>query len=155
MAFPATRLRRLRKTGVLRELVRETRLTSSDLVLPMFVQLGDGRTPVEAMPGVERLSISHAVEEAGQAAALGLPAVLLFGVPAEKDEQASGAHDDEGVVQLAVRALKEAVNRSYETTLREGLLFERRLFHALFATEDQAEGMAAFAEKRRPQFRGK
>ena len=56
---------------------------------------------------------------------------------------------------LAVRAIKEAVNRSYETTLREGLLFERRLFHALFATEDQAEGMAAFAEKRKPQFRGK
>ena len=56
---------------------------------------------------------------------------------------------------LAVRAIKEAVNRSYETTLREGLLFERRLFHALFATEDQAEGMAAFAEKRSPQFRGK
>jgi enoyl-CoA hydratase len=56
---------------------------------------------------------------------------------------------------LTVRAIKEAVNRSYETTLREGLLFERRLFHALFATEDQAEGMAAFAEKRSPQFRGK
>lgn len=56
---------------------------------------------------------------------------------------------------LAVRAIKEAVNRSYETTLREGLLFERRLFDALFATEDQAEGMAAFAEKRSPQFRGK
>ena len=56
---------------------------------------------------------------------------------------------------IAVRAIKEAVNRSYETTLREGLLFERRLFHALFATEDQAEGMAAFAEKRKPQFRGK
>ena len=56
---------------------------------------------------------------------------------------------------LAVRAAKEAVNRSYESTLREGLLFERRLFHALFATDDQAEGMAAFAEKRHPQFRGK
>ena len=56
---------------------------------------------------------------------------------------------------LAVRAAKEAVNRSYETTLREGILFERRLFHALFATEDQVEGMAAFAEKRSPQFRGK
>jgi enoyl-CoA hydratase len=56
---------------------------------------------------------------------------------------------------LTVRAVKEAVNRSYETTLREGLLFERRLFNALFATEDQAEGMAAFAEKRTPQFRGK
>jgi porphobilinogen synthase len=108
MPFPATRLRRLRKTGVLRDLVRETTLTPADLVYPMFVQLGEGRTPVEAMPGIERLSISHAVEEAGEAHALGIPAVLLFGVPAEKDEQGSGAYDDEGVVQLAVRAIKEA-----------------------------------------------
>jgi porphobilinogen synthase len=108
MAFPATRLRRLRKTGVLRELVRETRLSPSDLVYPMFVQLGEGRTPVEAMPGVERMSISHAVEEAGQVDALGIPAVLLFGLPADKDEQGSGAYDDEGVVQMAVRALKDA-----------------------------------------------
>ena len=108
MAFPATRLRRLRKTGVLRELVRETRLSPSDLVYPMFVQLGEGRTPVEAMPGVERMSISHTVEEAGEVAALGVPAVLLFGLPADKDEHGSGAYDDEGVVQLAVRAIKEA-----------------------------------------------
>jgi porphobilinogen synthase len=108
MPFPATRLRRLRKTGVLRELVRETTLTPADLVYPMFVQLGEGRTPVEAMPGIERMSISHAVEEAGEAHALGVPAVLLFGVPAEKDEQGSGAYDDEGVVQLAVRAIKES-----------------------------------------------
>ena len=108
MAFPATRLRRLRKTGVLRDMVRETELSASDLVLPLFVQLGEERTPVEAMPGVERLSISHAVEEAGEAHALGVPAVLLFGLPAEKDEQGSGAYDDEGVVQLAVRALKDA-----------------------------------------------
>jgi porphobilinogen synthase len=108
MPFPATRLRRLRKTGVLRDLVRETTLTPADLVYPMFVQLGEERTPVEAMPGVERMSISHAVEEAGETHALGIPAVLLFGVPAEKDEQGSGAYDDEGVVQLAVRAIKEA-----------------------------------------------
>ena len=108
MPFPATRLRRLRKTGVLRELVRETTLTPADLVYPMFVQLGEGRTPVEAMPGIERMSISHAVAEAGEAHGLGIPAVLLFGVPAEKDEQGSGAYDDEGVVQLAVRAIKEA-----------------------------------------------
>jgi porphobilinogen synthase len=108
MPFPATRLRRLRKTGVLRELVRETTLTPADLVYPMFVQLGEGRTPVEAMPGVDRVSISNAVEEAGEAHALGVPAVLLFGLPAEKDEQGSGAYDDEGVVQLAVRALKDA-----------------------------------------------
>src|ERR671916_1607283 len=108
MPFPATRLGRLRKTGVLRELVRETTLTPADLVYPMFVQLGEGRTPVEAMPGIERMSISHAVEEAGEAHGLGVPAVLLFGLPADKDEQGSGAYDDEGVVQLATRALKEA-----------------------------------------------
>jgi porphobilinogen synthase len=108
MPFPATRLRRLRKTGVLRDLVRETTLSPADLVYPMFVQLGEGRAPVEAMPGVERVSISNAVEEAGEAHALGIPAVLLFGLPADKDEQGSGAYDDEGVVQLAVRALKDA-----------------------------------------------
>jgi porphobilinogen synthase len=109
MAFPATRMRRLRRTGLLRAMVRETELTPAHLVQPLFVELGtDSRTPIEAMPGVERLSISHAVEEAGATHALGVPAVLLFGIPAEKDAQASGAYDDEGVVQLAVRALKEA-----------------------------------------------
>ncbi len=108
MAFPATRLRRLRKSGVLRDMVRETELTPAHLVQPLFVQLGEERTPVESMPGVERLSISNAVEEAGHVHALGVPAVLLFGLPADKDEQGSGAYDDEGVVQLAVRALKEA-----------------------------------------------
>src|SRR5689334_17929815 len=109
MAFPATRLRRLRKTGVLRDMVRETELSPKHLVYPMFVELGtDRRTPIEAMPGIERLSISHAVEEAGAAHALGIPSVLLFGIPAEKDPQGSGAYDHEGVVQLAVRAIKEA-----------------------------------------------
>jgi porphobilinogen synthase len=109
MAFPATRLRRLRKTGVLRDMVRETELSPKHLVYPMFVELGtDKRTPIEAMPGVERLSISHAVEEAGEAKALGIPSVLLFGIPSDKDEQGSGAYDDEGVVQLTVRAIKEA-----------------------------------------------
>src|SRR5919197_1481310 len=109
MAFPATRMRRLRKSGVLRDMVRETELTPSHLVYPMFVELGtDSRTPIEAMPGVERLSISNVVEEAGEAHALGIPSVLLFGIPSEKDEQGSGAYDEEGVVQLAVRAIKEA-----------------------------------------------
>src|SRR5436309_8537036 len=109
MAFPATRMRRLRKSGVLRDMVRETDLTPAHLVYPMFIELGtDSRTPVDAMPGIERLSISHAVDEAGEAKSLGIPAVLLFGIPAQKDEQASGAYDDEGVVQLAVRALKDA-----------------------------------------------
>jgi porphobilinogen synthase len=110
MAFPATRMRRLRKTGVLREMVRETELTPAHLVYPMFVELGiDSRTPIEAMPGVDRLSISQAVEEAAEAHSLGIPSVLLFGIPREKDEQGSGAYDEEGVVQLAVRAIKEAL----------------------------------------------
>ena len=109
MPFPATRLRRLRQTGLLRAMVRETELTPAHLVQPVFVQLGTAeRTPIAAMPGVERLSISHAVEEAGAAHALGVPAVLLFGIPAEKDARGSGAYDDEGVVQLAVRAIKDA-----------------------------------------------
>jgi porphobilinogen synthase len=109
MAFPATRMRRLRKTGVMRDMVRETELTPRDFVYPMFVELGtDQRTPIEAMPGIDRLSISHAVEEAGEAAALGIPAVLLFGIPTHKDEVGTGAYDEEGVVQLATRAIKEA-----------------------------------------------
>ena len=109
MAFPATRMRRLRKTGVMRDMVRETELTPRDFVYPMFVELGtDSRTPIEAMPGVDRLSISHAVEEAGEAHELGIPAVLLFGIPAHKDEVGSGAYDEEGVVQLATRAIKDA-----------------------------------------------
>jgi porphobilinogen synthase len=109
VSFPATRLRRLRKTGVLRDMVRETELSVSRLVYPMFVQLGErARTPIESLPGIDRVSISEAVREAGEAHGLGVPAVLLFGLPAEKDEQGSGAYDDEGVVQLAVQALKEA-----------------------------------------------
>jgi porphobilinogen synthase len=109
MAFPQTRLRRLRKTGVLRDLVRETELSPTRFVYPLFVEHGlDRRTPIEAMPGIDRLSINHAVEEAGAAHELGVPAVLLFGIPAGKDDEGSGAWDDEGVVQLAVRALKDA-----------------------------------------------
>jgi len=109
MPFPATRLRRLRRTAVLRDLVRETRLEPGDLVYPMFVEAGlDGRTAIASMPGIDRLSIAEAVREAGEAAALGLPGVLLFGIPAHKDHEGSGAWDDEGIVQLATRAIKEA-----------------------------------------------
>jgi porphobilinogen synthase len=108
MPFPQTRMRRLRATGALRGLVRETTLTPSDLVYPMFVAHGiDRREPIEAMPGIDRLSIAHAVAEASEAKSLGIPAVLLFGLPAAKDEEGSGAWDDEGVVQLATRAIKE------------------------------------------------
>jgi porphobilinogen synthase len=109
MPFPQTRLRRLRATQALRGLVRETRLAPGDFVYPMFVAHGiDRREPIAAMPGIDRLSIAHAVAEAGEALALGIPAVLLFGIPATKDEQGSGAWDDEGIVQLATRAIKEA-----------------------------------------------
>ena len=88
MAFPQTRLRRLRKTGVLRDLVRETELDARRLIYPMFVVHGaQRREPIETMPGVDRLSISHAVDEAGQVAELGIPAVLLFGVPAQARRQ--------------------------------------------------------------------
>jgi porphobilinogen synthase len=107
--FPQTRLRRLRRTPVLRDLVRETRLDPGDFVLPLYVQDGlEGRMALSTMPGVERLSISAAVEEAGEAVALGIPAVILFGIPGHKDEEGSGAWDDEGIVQLATRAIKEA-----------------------------------------------
>ncbi|MDQ6731775.1 MAG: porphobilinogen synthase [Actinomycetota bacterium] len=109
MSFPQTRLRRLRATHALRGLVRETRLDPADFVYPMFVAHGlDRREPIVAMPGIDRLSIAHAVSEAGEAAALGIPAVLLFGLPAAKDEQGSGAWDEEGIVQLATRAIKRA-----------------------------------------------
>jgi porphobilinogen synthase len=108
VAFPATRLRRLRRTGLLRDLVRETSLEPRHLVLPLFVS-AQGRAPIGSMPGVERLGIDDAVNAATEAAQLRIPAVLLFGIPATKDEEGSGAWDDEGVVQLATRAIKAAV----------------------------------------------
>jgi porphobilinogen synthase len=110
MPFPIQRLRRTRRTGALRGLVRETRLSPSDLVYPIFVTVGeDVKNPVSSMPGVFQLSINHAVAEARRAHGLGVPAVLLFGIPDQKDEAASGAYDPEGIVQLATRAIKDAV----------------------------------------------
>ncbi|HMI80551.1 MAG TPA: porphobilinogen synthase, partial [Solirubrobacterales bacterium] len=109
MAFPATRLRRLRRTDALRGLVRETELNPGHLIQPAFVVAGEGvREEVPSMPGISRLSISNLVEEAGELAAAGVGALMLFGVPSVKDEVGSGAYDDEGIVQMAVRALKEA-----------------------------------------------
>ncbi len=109
MSFPSTRMRRLRAKPGLRDLVRETDLRASQLIQPLFVVAGKGvREQVPSMPGVERLSISELVEEAAEIADAGVGAVLLFGIPADKDEIGSGAYDDEGVVQMAVRALKEA-----------------------------------------------
>ncbi len=109
MSFPGTRLRRLRRTPALRELVRETELSPSDLVQPLFVVAGESlREPVESMPGVERFSINELVAEASELRAVGVGAVLLFGIPSVKDESGSGAFDNEGVIQMAVRALKES-----------------------------------------------
>ena len=102
-------MRRLRRTQALRELVRETDLSPAHLVQPLFVVAGEElREEVPSMPGIERLSISELVGEAGEIVDSGVAAVLLFGIPADKDESGSGAYDDEGVVQMAVRALKEA-----------------------------------------------
>jgi porphobilinogen synthase len=110
MPFPIQRLRRTRRTSGLRGLVRETELSPSDFIYPIFVTVGeDVRNPIMSMPGVFQLSINHAVEEAKKAYALGIPGVLLFGIPEEKDEVASGAYDPEGVVQLATRAIKDAL----------------------------------------------
>jgi porphobilinogen synthase len=102
-------MRRLRRTTALRDLVRETELSPRHLVQPLFVVSGEGvREPVESMPGIERFSIGELVAEASELQAAGIEAVILFGIPAAKDETGSGAYDEEGVVQLAVRALKEA-----------------------------------------------
>jgi porphobilinogen synthase len=110
MAFPVTRLRRLRRSGELRNLVRETRLTPDAFVYPLFVCPGEGvRKEVRSMPGVFNLSVDEAVKEAEEAHALGVPAVILFGLPEKKDEVATGAWDDDGIVQRAARALKREV----------------------------------------------
>jgi porphobilinogen synthase len=102
-------MRRLRRTEPLRALVRETHLAPADLIQPLFVVAGeDVREEVDSMPGIERFSISELVAEATEIATAGVATVLLFGIPATKDESGSGAYDDEGVVQMAVRALKEA-----------------------------------------------
>ena len=99
----------MRRTDTLRGLVRETELTPAHLVQPAFVMAGEGiREEVPSMPGIERFSINNLVEEAGEIAAAGICTLMLFGVPGAKDEVGSGAYDDEGIVQMAVRALKEA-----------------------------------------------
>ncbi|HWW67907.1 MAG TPA: porphobilinogen synthase [Solirubrobacterales bacterium] len=109
MPFPATRLRRLRRTEPLRALVRETTLSPANLIQPAFVVAREGvREPVDSMPGIERFSISELVAEATELVASGIGAILLFGIPSAKDESGSGAYDDEGIVQMAVRALKQA-----------------------------------------------
>ncbi|MCX6592130.1 MAG: porphobilinogen synthase [Acidobacteria bacterium] len=110
MSFPITRMRRMRSTEGLRRLVRETRLAPEQLVLPLFVCPGEGvRRDISSMPGNAQLSIDQLVKECAEAKSLGLGGVILFGIPEHKDEQASGAYDDQGIVQRALRALKQEV----------------------------------------------
>ena len=110
MAFPATRPRRLRRTALLRDLVRETALSPRDFIYPLFVCPGRGRAqPVSSMPGVSQLSVDRAAEEAETVQRLGIPGVILFGIPEAKDPAGSEAYADRGVVQEAVRAIKDRV----------------------------------------------
>lgn len=108
--FPEYRPRRLRRTEALRELTRETRVLPSELILPLFVTEGERvRRPIGSMPGVEQTSVDELLKDAAEASELGIRAVLLFGIPATKDEVGSSGYADDGVVQRAVRALKREI----------------------------------------------
>jgi porphobilinogen synthase len=108
--FPLTRLRRFRRTPALRSLVRETRLDLGDFVYPLFVCSGEGvERPLEGLPGIAQRSVDRLCDEAETAHGLGVGAVLLFGIPEEKDEAASGAYDEDGIVQRALRSLRDRV----------------------------------------------
>ncbi|MCW2959382.1 MAG: delta-aminolevulinic acid dehydratase [Solirubrobacterales bacterium] len=109
MSFPATRMRRLRATPALRDVIRETALNAGDLLLPIFVHEGEGRAPIGAMPGVERLSVDEAVAEAREVRALGIAGLVLFGIPDVKDAEGSQAWAGQGVIQRAIAAIKAAV----------------------------------------------
>jgi porphobilinogen synthase len=111
MYFPKYRLRRLRRNETLRRLVRETRLSVDDLIYPLFAVPGSSvRNPVPSMPGVFQLSVDELVQEALEAEALGIPGILLFGIPEAKDEVGSGAYAPDGIVQRAVQEVKNRVS---------------------------------------------
>jgi porphobilinogen synthase len=117
MNFPATRLRRMRKTEALRSLVRETHLRPSALIYPLFICPGEGvRKEISSMPNVFNLSIDEAIKEAESVAALGIGGLLLFGLPEQKDEQGSGAWASDGVVQTALREFKK--NRKLDSLVQ-------------------------------------
>src|SRR5438094_9780732 len=107
--FPNVRPRRLRRSPAIRSLVRETVLTPSDFIQPFFVVEGvDVRNPIGSMPGVAQLSIDHLVSEAKQTSAAHIPAIILFGIPDDKDEMGTSAYARDGIVQRAVRSVKDA-----------------------------------------------
>src|SRR5207247_9198325 len=107
MAFPQVRLRRLRATAGFRRMVRETRLSVDNLIAPFFVVEGrDVRQPIASMPGQWRVSVDHLIKDAGEVHALGVPGLLVFGIPARKDEIGSEAWAPDGIVPRAVRAVK-------------------------------------------------
>ena len=142
MAFPVTRLRRLRRTAELRNLVCETRLTPDAFVYPMFVCPGEGvRKAVGSMPGVFNLSVDEAVKEAREVHALGVPSVILFGLPDKKDEVATGAGPDDGIVQQATRAIK----REVAGTDRDGGCLFVRVHVARALRDREIDGNAAIA----------
>src|SRR5271155_922453 len=112
MEFPVTRLRRLRRTEAMRSLVREVHLRPDAFIYPLFVCPGEGvRREISSMPGVYNLSVDEALKEVEEAALLGLGGLLLFGLPAVKDEEASGAWAEDGIVQQALRAFKPAAKK--------------------------------------------
>ncbi len=105
MYYPTYRMRRLRRTPTLRRMMRETALSPDDLIYPLFVSHGENvKRPIPSMPGCEQLSIGNLLPEVREIQRLGIPAVLLFGIPSHKDSAASSAYDPEGVVQLAISA---------------------------------------------------
>ena len=108
MFYPSYRMRRLRRTPTIRRMLRETTLSVDDLIYPLFVIAGENvKNAIGSMPGCFQLSIGNLLPEVREVAGLGIPAVLLFGIPAHKDSAATTAYDPEGVVQLAVRAIKD------------------------------------------------
>ena len=108
MYYPSYRMRRLRRTPAIRRMLRETTLSIDDLIYPLFVIAGENvNNPISSMPGCSQLSIGNLLTEVREVAGLGIPAILLFGFPAHKDSAATGAYDSEGVVQMAVRAIKD------------------------------------------------
>src|SRR5215470_7350444 len=110
MGFPDYRPRRLRRNENLRRLVRETRLSVDNLIMPLFIIPGTRVTKaVTSMPGVAQLSVDRAVEECKAIRDLGIPGVILFGIPDAKDDAGSGAYRDDGIIQRALRSIKEAV----------------------------------------------